>query len=65
MTVGKKPNDPAATWFASASDLAGALRRAEAAHAEHEKRLGHADPDWPEWYARFMVAEQAGEKLPS
>jgi catechol 2,3-dioxygenase-like lactoylglutathione lyase family enzyme len=57
--------DPAATSFASASDLASALRRAEAAHGEHEKRIGHADPDWPDWYARFMVAEQAGEKLPS
>jgi catechol 2,3-dioxygenase-like lactoylglutathione lyase family enzyme len=57
--------DPALTSFASASDLAGALRRAEAAHGEHEKRLGHADPDWPDWYARYMLAEQAGEELPT
>jgi catechol 2,3-dioxygenase-like lactoylglutathione lyase family enzyme len=57
--------DPAATSFGSASELAGALRRAEAAHGEHEKRIGHADPDWPDWYAAYMVAELAGEKLPS
>jgi catechol 2,3-dioxygenase-like lactoylglutathione lyase family enzyme len=56
--------DPAATAFASAADLAGALRRAEAAHGEHEKRIGAADPDWPDWYAAYMVAEQAGTELP-
>ena len=55
--------DPAATSFVSASDLASALRRAEAAHGEHEKRIGHADPDWPDWYAEYMVHEQAGEEL--
>ncbi len=55
--------DPAATSFASASDLASALRRAAAAHGEHEKRTGAADPNWPDWYAEFMVAEQAGEEL--
>ena len=32
--------DPATTSFASASDLAAALRRAAAAHGEHEKRIG-------------------------
>lgn len=41
------------------------LRRAAAAHGEHEKRLGKADPDWPDWYAAFIVAEQAGTTLPS
>ena len=46
------------------SDLAGALRRAEAAHGEHEKRTGKADPDWPTWYATYVVAEQAGTALP-
>jgi catechol 2,3-dioxygenase-like lactoylglutathione lyase family enzyme len=56
--------DPAATSFGSASDLAGALRRASAAHGEHEKRIGQADPNWPDWYAAYMVAEQAGDKLP-
>jgi catechol 2,3-dioxygenase-like lactoylglutathione lyase family enzyme len=56
--------DQAATSFASASDLANAMRRAEAAHGEHEKRIGHADADWPDWYARYMVAEQAGTELP-
>jgi catechol 2,3-dioxygenase-like lactoylglutathione lyase family enzyme len=57
--------DPSATSFASATDLAGALRRAEAAHGEHEKRTGEADPNWPDWYAEYMVSEQAGTELPS
>jgi catechol 2,3-dioxygenase-like lactoylglutathione lyase family enzyme len=56
--------DPAATSFASAADLASALRRAEAAHGEHEKRIGKADPNWPDWYAEYMVREQAGEAPP-
>ena len=34
--------DAAATSFGSASDLAGAIRRAAAAHGEHEKRIGEA-----------------------
>ena len=57
--------DAAATTFASAAELAGAMRRAAAAHGEHEKRIGAADPDWPDWYAAYMVAEQAGMELPS
>ena len=57
--------DAAATSFGSASDLAGAMRRAEAAHGEHEKRTGQADPDWADWYARYMVAELAGTELPT
>ena len=56
--------DSATTTFASATDLAGAMRRAEAAHGAHEKRIGKADPDWPDWYASYMVAEQAGKELP-
>ena len=55
----------APTTFASANDLASALRRAEAAHGEHEKRIGHADPNWPDWYAEYMVREQAGTELPT
>ena len=47
------------------SDLASALRRAAAAHGEHEARTGEADPDWPDWYAEYMVREQAGEELPT
>jgi catechol 2,3-dioxygenase-like lactoylglutathione lyase family enzyme len=54
----------AATAFTSANDLASALRRAEAAHGEHEKRTGERDANWPDWYAAYMLAEQAGEKLP-
>jgi hypothetical protein len=42
-----------------------ALRRAAAAHGEHEKRIGKADPEgWPEWYAEYIVQEQAGKELP-
>jgi len=52
------------TSFASISDLASALRRAEAAHGEHEKRTGQRDANWPDWYAEYMVREHAGEKLP-
>jgi catechol 2,3-dioxygenase-like lactoylglutathione lyase family enzyme len=56
--------DAAATRFGSASDLASALRRAEAAHGEHEKRTGQRDANWPDWYAKYVVAEQAGTELP-
>jgi catechol 2,3-dioxygenase-like lactoylglutathione lyase family enzyme len=56
--------DAAATGYASVADLAAGLRRAAAAHGEHEKRIGKADPDWPDWYAAYMVAEQAGTELP-
>jgi len=56
--------DPATTTFASANDLASALRRAAAAHGEHEKRIGAHDANWPDWYASYMVAEQAGTELP-
>jgi len=56
--------DTGETTFASVADLASALRRAEAAHGEHEKRTGAADPNWPDWYAAYMVAEQAGTELP-
>jgi catechol 2,3-dioxygenase-like lactoylglutathione lyase family enzyme len=57
--------DPASTSFGSASDLASAMRRASIAHGEHEKRIGEADANWPDWYARYMVAEQAGTELPT
>jgi catechol 2,3-dioxygenase-like lactoylglutathione lyase family enzyme len=58
--------DATTTSFASTSDLAAALRRAAAAHGAHEKRIGAADPEgWPEWYAAWMVAEQAGKPLPT
>jgi len=52
------------TTFTSASDLASALRRASAAHGEHEARTGQKDPGWPTWYAEYMVREQAGEEPP-
>jgi len=56
--------EPGAISFGSASDLASAFRRAEAAHGEHEKRTGQRDADWPNWYARYMVSEQTGEEPP-
>jgi len=56
--------DSGMTTFASANDLASALRRAEAAHGEHEKRTGQRDANWPAWYAAYMIAEQSGKELP-
>ena len=56
--------DPAMTAFGSAHDLAGAMRRAAAAHSEHEKHNGGRDANWPDWYAAYMAAEQAGTELP-
>ena len=56
--------DSTTTSFASANDLASAFRRAEAAHGEHEKRTGEHDANWADWYAAYMVAEQAGKELP-
>jgi len=56
---------PGATSFGSASGLASSLRRAEAAHGKHEKRIGEADPNWPDWYAEDVVAEQAATELPT
>lgn len=57
--------DATTTEFASADDLASAMRRAAAAHGEHEARTGAEDPDWPDWYARYMASEQAGTELPT
>jgi catechol 2,3-dioxygenase-like lactoylglutathione lyase family enzyme len=52
------------TTYGSVYDLAQALRRAEAAHIEHEKRTGERDANWPDWYAEYMVNEQSGNELP-
>jgi catechol 2,3-dioxygenase-like lactoylglutathione lyase family enzyme len=57
--------DTDVTTFASSADLAAALRRAEAAHGEHEKRTGgQRDENWPDWYAEYLISEQAGKDLP-
>ena len=56
--------DQGGTPYDSARDLEQALRRAARAHGEHEKRIGKADPEWPVWYAEYMVRERAGEELP-
>jgi len=53
------------TKFTSPTELAGALRRAEAAHGEHEKRTGQRDANWADWYAEYIVREQAGGELPT
>jgi catechol 2,3-dioxygenase-like lactoylglutathione lyase family enzyme len=53
------------TTFTSAAELAAALRRAATAHGEHEKRTGEHDVNWPDWYAEYILREQAGEPLPS
>jgi catechol 2,3-dioxygenase-like lactoylglutathione lyase family enzyme len=57
--------DAGDTTFTSSTELATALRRAAAAHGEHEKRIGKHDADWPDWYADYIVREQAGTQLPS
>jgi catechol 2,3-dioxygenase-like lactoylglutathione lyase family enzyme len=58
--------DAEVTTFTSTTELAAAFRRAEAAHGEHEKRLGgQRDAEWPSWYAEYMVNEQAGRPLPT
>jgi len=51
--------------FSSIADLKAALRRAETAHGEHEKRTGERDVAWADWYAEYMVKEQTGQPLPS
>jgi predicted enzyme related to lactoylglutathione lyase len=56
--------DLAETAFDSANDLASALRRAAAAHGEHEKRIGQPDANWADWYAEYMVREKTGMDLP-
>ena len=57
--------DAQGTTFTTSCELAAALRRAEAAHGEHEKRMGHRDEDWPNWYAEYIGREQAGKPLPT
>ncbi len=58
--------DGNAITFASPADLAAAFRRAEAAHGEYETRVlaGVRDANWADWYAEYLVAEQAGKELP-
>jgi catechol 2,3-dioxygenase-like lactoylglutathione lyase family enzyme len=53
------------TSFASSTELAAALRRAAAAHGEHEKRTGQHDENWPDWYAEYIVREQGSRELPT
>jgi catechol 2,3-dioxygenase-like lactoylglutathione lyase family enzyme len=53
------------TAYSSAADLSEALRRAAAAHGQHEARTGEADANWPDWYAEYMVREPSGQELPT
>jgi catechol 2,3-dioxygenase-like lactoylglutathione lyase family enzyme len=46
--------------YGTVAALADALRRAAAAHGRHEEEIGHSDPDWPDWYARYLAEESAG-----
>jgi catechol 2,3-dioxygenase-like lactoylglutathione lyase family enzyme len=57
--------DATDTTFTSSTELAAALRRAAAAHGGHEKRTGQHDANWPDWYADYIVKEQAGKELPT
>jgi catechol 2,3-dioxygenase-like lactoylglutathione lyase family enzyme len=57
--------DALATTFTSAVELVGALRRAAAAHGEHQKVTGQHDENWPDWYADYVVREQAGKPSPT
>jgi len=57
--------EPGPTSFASASDLASALKRAALAHGQHEARTGQRDENWPAWYSEYMVREQTGSELPT
>nr|WP_244598449.1 VOC family protein [Rhizobium tubonense] len=57
--------DADGTTFNSSTELAKALLRAATAHGEHEKRNGGKhDEGWPDWYAEYIVNEQAGKPLP-
>ncbi len=51
----------ATTAYDSVADLADSLRRAAAAHGKHEVETGQADPDWPDWYAAYMVDERSAQ----
>ena len=64
VVLGEAGVGKTALSFGSADDLAEAMRRASVAHGEHEACIGAADPDWPDWYAAYMVAEQHGAQLP-
>ena len=52
------------TTYMKVEDLEAALKRAAAAHGEHEARTGQADENWPAWYAAYMFAEGTGTELP-
>jgi catechol 2,3-dioxygenase-like lactoylglutathione lyase family enzyme len=52
---------PAPAAYESAADLADALHRAAVAHGKHEEEIGEADPNWPDWYAQYMVDEREAQ----
>src|SRR5258708_5064079 len=53
------------TTFTSSTELAAALRRAAAAHGEHEKRTGGHDATWPDWHPHRLPPDHAAQPPPS
>ena len=47
--------------YGSVAALADALRRAEAAHGRHQAETGQPDPNWPDWYAQYMVGDSSAD----
>src|SRR4051812_21120444 len=41
--------------YDSVAEVEQALRDAAAAHGRHEEEIGHADAEWPVWYAAYMA----------
>lgn len=62
--VQRLPGRVTGASYVDAAELEAALKRAASAHGEHEALTGEHDEQWPDWYARYMVAEQSGEELP-
>lgn len=46
--------------YGTVGGFADALRRAAAAHSQHEQEIGKRDPNWANWFAQYMVDESEG-----
>jgi len=63
MRAGTEPADSMATLrhdyiiklVTDPALLALNLKEAEQAHGEYEKKLGHRDDNWADWYAQYMA----------
>jgi catechol 2,3-dioxygenase-like lactoylglutathione lyase family enzyme len=51
----RRPGRISQVVYRSAAELERALRDAADAHGKHEEELGHADANWPAWYADHMA----------